>query len=136
MRKEWEVIGDIVIGIGGIALIIFPITSYPVFFILGAFLVVISATGVFVDIKIVEKRIEMPSWWKWNLPFTLGILLLNSDIFYTQFSSTDLRLHEVSVTNYIILTSMGATLWILAFGYDIWRKYNIYLKNNHGNKTK
>ena len=134
MNKKWEIIGDSILIIVGISLLIYLKVFYPIQFIDGVFLAVtgvffavIGIIGLLVDIRITEKQREKAIWWQLNLPVVLGILFINSGLFYAAFNPSD-SYHTISI-------SIGIALWILAFSYDILRKYRRYLKRKQNKKA-
>lgn len=136
MRDKWrskkqEIIDDTIGIILGIALLVSltffnPISFvYSVFIaIIGLFLVAIGTIGLFVDIKITEKKIEKGVWWQTYLPILLGILLVNPGVFYAA------SIGQFPSNNYLIISiSIGIFLLILTLSYNVWRKYRMYLKD-------
>ena len=132
MSKEWEIINDSIFIIVGISLLIILKYFYPIPFIDGVFLAVtgcffavIGIIELIVDIRITEKQREKAKWWQLNLPMALGIFFINSDVFYASINPSG---HYPSDSFHIISISIGIALWIVAFSYDILRKYRRYLK--------
>src|SRR5690625_4003519 len=132
MSKERGIVNDSIYIILSISLLIILKTLYPIPFFDGVF---IAVTGVFfavigiieliVDIRVTEKQREKAKWRQLNLPMTLGIFFINSDVFYASINPSG---HYPSDSFHIISISIGIALWIVAFSYDILRKYRRYLK--------
>ncbi|MBM7600986.1 hypothetical protein JOC34_003407 [Virgibacillus halotolerans] len=138
MNKKWEIVNDSILIIVGISLLIILKVFYPIQFIDGVFLAVtgmlfavIGIIGLLVDIRIAEKQREKAVWWQLNLPVVLGILFINSRLFYATFNLSG---HYPSDSYHIVSISIGIALWILAFSYDILRKYRRYLKGKQNKK--
>src|SRR5690625_7297745 len=85
----------------------------------GVFFAVIGITSLIVDIRITENKREKATWWQSNLPVVLGILFINSDVFYASINPSG---HYPSDSYHIISISIGIALWIVAFSYDVLRK--------------
>lgn len=139
MNKKWEIVNDSILIIVGISLLIILKVFYPIQFIDGVFLAVtgmffgvIGIIGLLVDIRITEKQIEKAIWWQLNLPVVLGILFINSGLFYATFNLSG---HYPSDSYHIVSITIGIALWILAFSYDILRKYRRYLKRKQNKKV-
>ena len=131
--KKEEIIGNIVAIAVGLCLfgIIFflnfiPDITSPSIVILGMFLIVGGIFGLIIDIRTTDKQREKPPWLP-NLLSVLGVLLIISGTFYPFLNSS----HILPSVPYVIAsTSVGSVLLIYSFGYDIWRKYKLYLKND------
>jgi len=98
----------------------------------GVFFAVIGITSLIVDIRITENKREKATWWQSNLPVVLGILFINSDVFYASINPSG---HYPSDSYHIISISIGIALWIVAFSYDVLRKYRRYLKRQYSNRS-
>ena len=139
MNKKWEIVNDSILIIVGISLLIILNVFYPIQFIgvvflavTGMLFAVIGIIGLLVDIRITEKQREKAIWWQLNLPVVLGILFINSGLLYATFNLSG---HYPSDSYRIISVSIGIALWILAFSYDIWRKYRRYLKRKQNKEV-
>lgn len=133
LSKKEEILGDIVAIAVGLCLfgIIFflnfiPDITSPSIAILGMLLIVGGIFGLIIDIRSTDKQREKPPWLP-NLLSVLGVLLIISGTFYPFVNSS----HILPSVPYVIAsTSVGSVLLIYSFGYDIWRKYKLYLKND------
>ena len=133
LSKKEEILGNIVAIAVGLCLfgIIFflnfiPDITSPSIAILGMFLIVGGIFGLIIDIRTTDKQREKPPWLP-NLLSVLGVLLIISGTFYPFVNSS----HILPSVPYVIAsTSVGSVLLIYSFGYDIWRKYKLYLKND------
>lgn len=138
MGHEWlgkseDTIGNIAAIVVGLCL--FGITTFfnyipditsPSIAILSLFFIVGGIIGLLIDIKTTDKQKEKSPWLS-NLLAVLGTFLIISSTFYAFLNSSN---NLPSVPYVVATTSMGSLLLILSFGYDIWRKYKLYLKND------
>lgn len=133
LSKKEVIIGDIVTIAVGLCLFLItifsnfiPAITSPSIAILGMFLIVGGIIGLFMDIRTTDKQRKKSPWLP-NLLSVLGTLLIISGTLYA-FSNSSQILPSVSYV--IASTSMGSVLLLFSFGYDIWRKYKLYLKND------